>query len=353
MKYEVKIGLLALVAIGLSIWGYKFIQGSNLLSSSNNYYVEYEDVAGLTVGTPVQISGVAVGSVSDMILDQQTRMVRVELDIRRGVNIPTTTVATIKSVSVLGEKAISLSYDAPCFDEDDCLEEGATLRGKTAGILDMFLPENESGGNPMDGFKDQLNGVVDSLEYTLFDPNSDNPIAKSTNDLAEVMQNLKGTTYRLSVILDRNGGRIDATMRNVAAFTGTLSDKQAQLASIIDNAESVSGELTELQIKETMAEINTAVTELKGTLQEADKAVASVNNIMTDVSEGKGSLGKLLTSDELYNKLDAATAEADTLFSDFQERPYRYVPFKSRRRVLRHDRKDAERAAELEEARSE
>ena len=39
-------------------------------------------------------------------------------------------------------------------------------------------------------------------------------------------------------------------------------------------------------------------------------------------------------------EIDRATAEADTLFSDVQERPYRYVPFKGRRKVLKYDRKD-------------
>ena len=97
-----------------------------------------------------------------------------------------------------------------------------------------------------------------------------------------------------------------------------------------------------------MQEINQTVRTLRGTLEEADGAVASLNTVMQDVTDGKGTLGKLLTSDELYQRLDAATAEADTLFSDFQERPYRYVPFKSRRRVLKHDRKDAA----LEEERS-
>ena len=348
MRNEVKIGLLALIAIGFSIWGFKYIQGSNLFSRSEIYYAQYDDVAGLTVGTPVQISGVNVGSVSDILLDQQSRKVKVEFDIRKGVNIPVGTEAQIKSISVLGEKAISLIYAKPCFGDGDCAPYGTELKGTTAGLLDMFLPESEDGESPFGDIKGQLGAVVDSLEYTLFSPDSDNPIARSTQDLAVTMENLKGATAAMDRLIRQNSGQINRTMSSLESLSGTLASKQDALGRIIDNAENVSAELTQLQIQETMQEINQTVRTLRGTLEEADGAVASLNTVMQDVTDGKGTLGKLLTSDELYQRLDAATAEADTLFSDFQERPYRYVPFKSRRRVLKHDRKDAA----LEEERS-
>ncbi|WP_197494082.1 MlaD family protein [Lewinella sp. 4G2] len=341
MRYEVKIGLLAIVAIGLAFWGFKYIQGTNLFSSSNVYYVNYEDVAGLTVGTPVQISGVIVGSVSNIQLDQQTRIVQVELDIRDEINIPKGTKAYIISISLLGEKAIDLTYAQPCFGEGDCAPDGATLEGATRSILAGFLG-TEDGEDPLGDFKGQLSQTIDSLQYTLFDEESDNPIARSTNDLAVVMQNLKGTTARLDRILSANAGEINTTMDNLAEISTTLANKQEALAGIIDNANGVSSKLNQLELEQTMTEINGAVTELRGTLTRANGAIEGVADVMEDVKNGEGTLGKLLTDDEIYNRLNSATLEADTLFSDLQERPYRYVPFKSRRKVLRQDRKDAE-----------
>ena len=47
MSNEVKIGLLAIVAIALSFWGYKFILGKNMLVKSNIFKVYYENVDGL------------------------------------------------------------------------------------------------------------------------------------------------------------------------------------------------------------------------------------------------------------------------------------------------------------------
>lgn len=344
MRYEVKIGILAIAAIALSFWGYKFIQGTNLLSSSSEYFALYEDVGGLTVGTPVTISGVTVGAVNGIMLDQMTQRVSVTFDIRKGINIPKGTEAYITSVSMLGEKAVVLEYDVPCAGTGDCLPKGSQLEGFTRGILASFMGgggKGEEGANPLDGIKDQLSSTLDSLEYKLFHPESSNPIARSTNDLAVTMENLKFATARLQAIMNQNAGEINTTFDNLETLTNALAAKQASIAGIIDNAETFTGDLSQLELNKTMAEVKDAIVGLKATLQKADQAVAGVNQVFDKVNNGEGTLGKLLTDDAIYERLNSATMEADTLFSDFQERPYRYIPFKSRKKVLKHDRKDA------------
>ncbi|TXF89707.1 MCE family protein [Neolewinella aurantiaca] len=342
MRYEVKIGLLAIVAIAVAFWGYKYIQGSNILSNSNYYHAIYDDVGGLTVGTPVTISGVTVGSVNEIILDQVKRKVKVTFDIQGGINIPKETDAYIATVSLLGEKAVVLEYSTPCFGGKDCAPEGSELNGYTKGILASFTGGGGKGEeSPLDGMKDQLGATLDSLEYKFFSPESDNPIARSTNDLAVTMENLKASTARLQRIMDQNAGEINTTFDNLAGLTNTLATKQESIAGLIDNAENFTGDLSKLDLDKTMVEVNQAIASLKTTLNEADKAMGGVNSVMNKVNSGQGTLGKLLTDDKIYDRLNSATMAADTLFSDFQEKPYRYIPFKSRKRVLKHDRKDA------------
>lgn len=342
MRYEVKIGILAIVAIGMAFWGFKFIQGTNLFSSSNYYFAYYDNVAGLTVGTPVQISGVNVGSVSNIQLDQQRRRVKVEMDVKDGINVPPTTTATISTISLLGEKAIELVYQKPCFGDDDCLESGSEMKGASKGILASFTG-GDAEENPLDGFKTELKNVVDSLEYTLFNEESDNPVARSTQDLAATMENLKYATARLQNIMDANAGEINATFDNLSTITGTLSDKQAAIAGIIDNAEGLTDNLAKVELDKTMAEVNATIKSLQNTLSEADQALGGVSTIMNDVQAGKGTLGKLLSDDQMYNQINRAMISLDSLATDFEARPYRYIPLKGRKRVLRYDRKDAEK----------
>ncbi|WP_116124621.1 MlaD family protein [Lewinella sp. IMCC34183] len=339
MRYEVKIGILAVVAILLAFWGFKFIQGSNLFSSSQVYYVAYNDVAGLTVGTPIQISGVSVGSVKSIKLDQQKKEVVVTLEIRKNVNIPESTRAYITTVSLLGEKAVVLEYDRPCFGEDDCAESGTYLTGSSKGILASFLGTDPD-ADPTEGLKAQVSEAVDSLQWTLFNENSDNPIARASRDLAVTMENLRASTAQLQQLMNANSRQINATLSNLESLTGTLNENEQGIANIIQNADTLTNNLSGLELEETVSEVNASIVRLRGTLDEADRALGGVTSVMQDVQNGRGTLGKLITDDEIYNRLNRASLAADTLLSDFQDRPYRYVPFKSRRRVLKFDRQD-------------
>jgi phospholipid/cholesterol/gamma-HCH transport system substrate-binding protein len=53
MSREIKIGVLTFVVMVTMIWGYTFLKGRNLLSTSNELYSTYEDVTDLNVSSPV------------------------------------------------------------------------------------------------------------------------------------------------------------------------------------------------------------------------------------------------------------------------------------------------------------
>ena len=131
MSNETKVGILAVVSIAILIWGYKFLKGQNLLTTSNILYVEYEQADMLSVSSPVLINGFRVGVIADMYLkpeDMQT--IITVLDIERGVNIPKSTVAELISTDITGGKGINLSFHKPCTGAN-CAESGDTLKGTT------------------------------------------------------------------------------------------------------------------------------------------------------------------------------------------------------------------------------
>lgn len=338
MRKEVRIGLLAIVAVGLSIWGYKFIQGKNLLTSSNLYTVYYQDASGLTVGTPVLINGVNVGAVSSIYLNQDKSNVEVMLDLQRQYRVPKSTIAYIQSVSMLGEKAVSLEYDEPC-SGDECLPSGSVIRGDTKGMLSAFLGD-DGADQYLEELKSTVNGAIDTLNQTLFGTDSDHPIAQSSRSLEASMANMQSATGRLDRLLANTSSDIDGTMSNLNKLTSSLEARRAQFENILMNADSVSSALAAADIEQTIGEITQTISELRGTLSSADQALAGVTDVVEGINQGEGSLGKLLQDEQLYNRINRLSNQADSLITDFQDRPYRYVPFKSRRRVKKFDRKD-------------
>jgi phospholipid/cholesterol/gamma-HCH transport system substrate-binding protein len=339
MSNEVKIGILAVAAIALSFWGYKFILGKNMLVKSNVYKVYYQDVEGLQIGTPVRIHGVEVGSVASIQLLPEEERVLVILDLQRAVQIPKNTKAIILSTGFMGSKAIALTYPTPC-SGPDCARSGDFIEGESRGLLGSMFGEDNI-RSYVGILKEGLTDVLDSLNALLLSEDSDSPLAKSARDLSGALANLNSTTSQLDLLMRRSSGDIDGTLSNLNEITGTIASQKGRINSILVNADSLSAQLAEADLKHTLIEVNSAITDLKSTLKSADAALAGVSDAVGKINEGEGSLGKLLKDDELYRSLNSMSTQADSLFEDFQERPYRYMPFKSRRKVKRVDRLDA------------
>lgn len=337
MSNEVKIGILTIVAIALSLWGYKFILGQNILVKSNTLKVYYEEVDGLILGTPVQISGVKIGSVSKVeYIPKPEEKVLVVLDLNKGIKIPKDSKAVIVSTGFMGGKAIDLEYGTPC-TAPNCAKSGDFIEGETKGLLGSMV-----GADNMQIYMDILvEGLKEAVSSIGSSTTGDSTLLGETlNNLNATMANLESATGKLDNLLSRSSSNIDGTLANLNSLTGTLDSKKEQIASIIENFDSLSNQLAHAELGETLTEFKAVVTELKNTLQSANKAMAGVDTAMTNINNGEGTLGKLMKDEGLYQKLESMILQADSLMVDIEERPYRYMPFKSRKKVKRFEAKD-------------
>jgi phospholipid/cholesterol/gamma-HCH transport system substrate-binding protein len=219
------------------------------------------------------------------------------------------------------------------------------IDGRVRGMLSSFL--NTDPDNPTGDIVGSLDSVAENLNEKLFGKDSDHPIARSSQDLAATMRNLTATTAQLQSLMAANSRSITTTMNNLATLTNSLADRQESLGGLIDNTETFTNKLSAIEIDKTLAEANETLSSLRGTLGRTNEVMGGVNGLVSNLTEGNGTLGKLLNDEAIYDRLDRATRSMDTLVTDLQERPYRYIPFKSRRRVLKFDKKDAERSDEV------
>ncbi|MGO8997418.1 MAG: outer membrane lipid asymmetry maintenance protein MlaD [Polyangiaceae bacterium] len=107
-KTEVAVG--AFVTLGIAAIGYLSISIGNLDIAPRDRYVvraRFASVTGLKQGAPVRIAGVRVGAVTGLTLkDYQAEA---ELSIRRSVELPKDTIASIRTEGLLGNAFVSLS----------------------------------------------------------------------------------------------------------------------------------------------------------------------------------------------------------------------------------------------------
>ena len=112
-------------------------------------------------------------------------------------------------------------------------------------------------------------------------------------------------------------------------------------ATFTEKINSLEMDKTLSNLNNTMGNADTTLAELTTTLKDASAAMNSIAELVNGLKEGEGTIGQLLTNDSLYHNLNRASIQLDSLLKDIEEKPYRYIPLKSRNKINRYDRKDA------------
>ncbi|MEM0993035.1 MAG: MlaD family protein [Bacteroidota bacterium] len=323
MSNEIKIGLLSIVTIVLMLWGYKFVEGQNIFSSSKLLKVEYENAGGLRAGTTVMRSGFQVGVVTDVYLNPENlRTVIVEMDIDPRLPIPKNTVAAIATVDFLGEKNIQLLFDGPC-TEGNCAVSGDYLKPGSRGVLATMVGEPSEVKAYVDVVSAGVTQLLDSLGSASGDENS--VVGRTLADVNEILQQVKVTIANANAVITQNSAEIKSTLSNISTITGTIAQRETQIQSIINSADSTMQKLAALELDKTLSSADGAIDNLNATLASANTAVKDLQSILSAIDEGNGTLGKLVNEKDLYLQMDEAIRSLDLLLEDFRLNPARYT----------------------------
>jgi phospholipid/cholesterol/gamma-HCH transport system substrate-binding protein len=130
---EVLIGLLVVVlAVAAIAYGYMH-KGAG--GSGYDIVAQLPKVDGLGVGTDVRISGIKVGSISDIKLNPTNYLVTVTMNIDKGVEIPTDSSLILTQSGVLGSQYISIQ---PGGDDKVLAAGGAITNVQAANSNDLM-----------------------------------------------------------------------------------------------------------------------------------------------------------------------------------------------------------------------
>jgi phospholipid/cholesterol/gamma-HCH transport system substrate-binding protein len=127
-----------------------------------------------------------------------------------------------------------------------------------------------------------------------------------------------------------SAGDITSAMDNLNTFTTTLAENTGRLESMLANIDTFSSSLANADI-----------------VNQLNNTVKSLNEVLNSIESGEGSVGKLLTDDELYNSLNSAGENLSLLLEDLKAHPMRYVHFslfgQSEAKVAKKEAKEAEK----------
>ena len=290
---EIKTAILVLTALLLSIWGYSFLKGQDLFSKYDNYYVVYDNVEGLSASAPVTLNGLGIGKVSGITINREGKLV-VEIQVKTDFPISKSSILEVYEPGFIGGKQIAL---VPNLDDTALAQSGDTLQSaarigllsKVGGQLGPLQIKLESTLTSADSLLINLNKVLD-------DKNKEN-LSIALEQLTETMKHMNAASKTMNGMLAHNEQNINNTLSNL----NKTSDNFAKLS-------------------DSLAKLNTGkmVKDIEGTL-------ASINGMISEMKSGKGTMGKLMKDEHLYNNLTKASKELELLLQDVRLNPTRYI----------------------------
>lgn len=292
---EVKTAVLALGTILLFIFGYSFLKGTNILDKDSTFFVTYDNVEGLAKASPVTINGLLVGKVKDITFLNNQGKLLVSFSITESdFEFSKNSLVRIYSSGLLGGKSLGLY---PEYDPENRAVSGDTLVGNVED--DMLVAVTKALG-PLE---DKVNNTLVTLDVLLhsitdiLDPKTRANLQKSIANLHTTMESLNGASSSLNGLLKENKTSLNNTFANLENMT--------------TNFNSLSDSLSKLETGKLFSELQNVVTRF--------------DTITSALEKGEGSMGKLLTDEQLYENLKGASKQLDELLEDVKLNPKRYL----------------------------
>lgn len=294
---EVKIALMAIVAIVLLWMGLNFLKGINVFSSTNTYYVKFHNIQGLAVSNAVYANGYPVGIVRDIQYDySRTDNVVVCIELDKSMNVPVGTTAELESELMGGVKMSLVLGPNPTQN----LSVGDTISG---GIHEGAMTKLEAMIPAVESLLPKLDSIMGNLNRLTADP----ALAEMLHNTAEITHNLKESTAALNTMMHDEVPGLMAKANRIGSNLENVSDQLAQtdIKGTVDNANA-----TLAGLRQTTDNLNQTTNYLSGKLQSRDNT-----------------LGLFLNDRGVYDNLNGTLRHADSLMIDLKAHPKRYVHF--------------------------
>ncbi len=234
------LGIFVVACLVLVSFGYA---GLPWYPQGRSYAAYFTDAGGITPGNDVAVSGVKVGSVTDVSLagDQA----KVDFTVARDIRIGNQTLVAIKTDTVLGQKLLSVTPGGS--GDSTSIPVGRTTTpytlntalqdlGSNVGALDK--PRFEQALQTLtDTLKDatpQLRGALDGMA----------DLSRSLNKRDEALEQLLMHAKRVSDTLAQRAGQVNQLITDGNLLFAALDERRQALSTLIAGIDDVSQQLS-------------------------------------------------------------------------------------------------------------
>ncbi|MCM8758228.1 MAG: MlaD family protein [Candidatus Omnitrophica bacterium] len=359
LNIQFKVGLF--IFLGLIIFFvFVFSQGKILRGKGYEIKVVYNYIAGLDPGAPVRVSGYRVGEVKNITLsiEQDSPQIIVTIVVKPDVKLGRHSRFLVRNYGIIGEKYLEIFPTG--LKDVPLIQPGETVKGEDPLPMERFLSAGEDilknlntllvSLNKITGdenLKKELKKVVGSANDTLLKASEtlDNfnflasswiktstqineTIAEIKPDLIQILSNVKGSCGELNQILNANSEKINNILSNLEKTSSDIEKSLPEITkgvkslseSFVKTGERIGGFVEKIETQGLIADLisDTEIAkDVKNTIDLLRQASENMNiafiklgyvseqiqTVVSNIMAGKGTIGKLVARDELYNQV--------------------------------------------------
>lgn len=287
-QLQFRIGLLVMVA--LAIGGWLVVEFGDLKQFTQKRYtlvIHFESAAGLYPTAPVTFSGLTVGTVRHIQLDEKRGGVLASVNIREGVFVPTDSRAVIVR-SILGETAIDITAGKA--------KEVVKANGRMEGLLAV---------DPLEMVQRMEGRAIEVLDA----------VSATSREWQQVAKNLNG-------LMETNRGNLDQVVERASESLHEFTVTMAHVNELLKSANKVVGDPeAQKALHDTLVAMPKLVNETQQTIAETRKAVHSTRQALDSMNVNLVNLTQVTEpvakrGDQMVAKLDSSLTSLDQLMSE-------------------------------------
>jgi phospholipid/cholesterol/gamma-HCH transport system substrate-binding protein len=293
LSYEIKTALLVMSGIFLFIVMINYLKSNDIFVSDRSFFAIYEDVEGVSTGTPVTISGFNVGSVQDISFYGDDAKLLLKFRVENDFEFSSNSIAQIYETGLIGGKALAI---IPVNGKNLAIS-GDTLQSDIAPGLTELV-------------NDKLSPLQEKIESMVVSADS---LLIAVNSVFDIE-----TKQNLTLSIENFSATIQSAKKSVDVLEEVLGNNENRLNSIILNAD---------QSFKNLSNLSENFDELDLVIENLSKSSTNINSITSEIKAGNGLVNKVVYDEMFVESLDQISSNINLLLEDLRMNPKRYVHF--------------------------
>jgi ABC-type transporter Mla subunit MlaD len=371
-RLEIKVGMFVIVVLGLAaVMTLKFSETGLGLTKTVPLKLKSSSAGTVIANAPIQLSGVKIGVVDKVTLNDDGRGVVIHVNIfeEHWYALDSNTQFRINVTGLMGDEYVAA---VPGKDKGEKLKPGATMPCKAPFDLMTVASDAQQLIRRVDDSMITLTNAINRLSQTVLSTETltnltaaiaefrmtsesihafaDNLTTNIAPNVDLTVQKFHDAVSRVDTMLANNTNTLQVSLNNFAQFTERLDASAGQLESLIaTNAPMVSRVFTNLtaisaSLKLSTAHLQATIATNRTNIDVIIKDVAAVtanlknftqnaDHIVAELEAGKGLAGGLLKDDKirikffsLITNLNSAAGNLSILASNLNARGLLYKP---------------------------